>query len=316
MMKALCCAILLWSLFGILLAAPPAAAEASDPCIDEQCSGNSVKERIEEYRARIELLFKQRLDDWSRSFLARRHDAMARAGEALAAEASAVHAARRLDWSAVGNDPEFRAYEQTQVEGLLEPKRLRAELTTWARGVEMETRNVMIELFRQLVAEDLGLQFDQQLRGQVVRAVNEIPLESLVKADAAWIETRIRSGLPQSVMTKSQRAAISMAAGALAGAAAGLATAASAPTLTAKIAALAMMVGQWVASLALDALDNTLAGPPQGAALATQLEIGLREWQDRQLRGRLENILHHFGDQSLDLVKSQVLQIVPRRTPA
>lgn len=306
-MKALSYALILMSLSGPTLSASPAAAQAKAPPRDWVAGKVRVTLRTQEYRRKINFLFAQRLEEWSRSFIARRHDGIQRAGHALAAEAEAIRTARPMDWTSVGEDPEFHAFEQAQLAALLEPRQLREELQAWAVGVERDTRALAVELSRQLIAEDLGLKFDERLRGTVVRAVSEIPLESLVNADTAWIERRISSGLPPTLITPAQRTAISAAAGALAAAGAGLAVASHAPALAGKVAALALVVGRWLAELALENLDREISGKPDPARLAANLEGGLREWQDRRLRKRMELILQDFGDQLVELIEKRAL---------
>ena len=283
----------------------PAHASPQAGVLQEQ-RDNRIRARAADYQARLDALYAEKVAAWSTSFLQRRQEAIRRAGKILATEAAAVRTARRVSWEEVGRDPRFVAAQKEQILLILEPKQIRQELTVWAREVEAQTRSEMIEFFRQVIAEDLGMIFDQRLRGRVVQAVQAIPLETLVAGNTAQIEARIRSALPASALTTQQRNGISAAASALAYAAGpALAIAAGVPTLGREVGILAGLLTQFLTARGLDALDRAITGEPSPDALARQMTLAVQDWQKRNLESRLQEILERFGQQVMDTLEDQ-----------
>jgi hypothetical protein len=286
-------------------AAPPAVASPQTSRLQQE-RDVLIAARTRDYEARLKAVYDRKLQEWSASFLERRRNAIQRAGEALAGKAAAIRTARSLTWDEVAQDPEFLAFERQQIRGLLNPQQIRGELVSWARGVEDQTRREMIEFFRQLIAEDLGMVFDQRLRGKVEQAVQAIPLETLVAADTGRIEARIRSALPVSSLTRQQRTMISAAASALAFAAGpALAAAAGVPQFTKEVTTVSMWVAQRVTAQSLEWLDRLSSGEPSPVALSRQIEQGLQDWQAGHLAGRLRDILDQFGQRVLSTLEDE-----------
>jgi hypothetical protein len=299
---------------GLLLPAfwqpAPAAAAPQVSSLQEEERDNKIRARATDYEARLKVLYEKRVQDWAVSFLARRQAAIQRAGEALAAKAAAIRAVRHGSWDEVGADPELLALEKQQMAALLEPQQIRRELTVWARDVEDQTRSEMIEFFRQVIAEDLGRVFDRRLRGQVVQAVQAIPLETLVTANAGRIEARIRSALPTSVLTRQQRLSIATAASALAFAAGpAIALAAGVPHLVKEIASISALLAQVLTSQGLEMLDRAWSGEPNASALSRQVTLALKDWQRSELEGRLQRILTQFREQVMDTLEEEARRV-------
>ena len=82
--------------------------------------------------------------------------------------------------------------------------------------------------------------------------------------------------------------------------------------LVGKIAALAALVGHWLADLTIEAVDRRLTGEPDPTVLASHLEGALKDWQKNELRGRLDNILQQFGERLTGMVEGQALKTLGR----
>ena len=277
---------------------------------DTATRDQSVRMRTDEYQHRLNFMFAAQVHSWSESFLTHRRQAILLAGQTLASKAIAIRTAKGSDWSQIRNDPEFKKSVDESINSLLEPQEMRSELTLWAQGVEGQTRQEMVDYFRQIIAEDLGRSFDLRLRGKVIKAVQAIPLTQLIAADRTRIEDAIAAGLPKTLITSGQRTAIARAAGALAYVASPVVAATvGIPTLSASIQTLASLLVQWMVSAGLEALDRTLAGEPSAKAISYNLEVTLRDWNNRTLVKALTGVLQQFGADVMNSLEREAQRI-------
>ncbi len=205
-------------LAAVLLLAGPAQAQYSPEVPWTIQRKNAVRSTVRDYDARLQALYRRKLCDWQEDFLSGRDELLRATGERMARLATAIRDKRDVSWDAVGRDPVFRKEAADAVGQLLLPKAVRAELSEWARQVEGETRLEMVRCLKQIIAHDLGLKFDEQLRGKVQQAVRAIPVEELVADEVSQkqLVEAIQAGLPGVILTDEQKASISAAAGELA----------------------------------------------------------------------------------------------------
>ncbi len=298
-----------WVLLAVIGLAGPVLAQPS-PEVPWTLRQNAVRATLRDYDARLQAEYRQRLAGWLSGFVQRRAARSAAAGERLAKLAAEIRDRRSVSWKAVGQDPEFLAEARKVAAELLTADEVRAELTAWAREVESETRLEMLRCFQQIIASDLGLKFDQNLRGRVEAAVKAIPIEKLV-ADGVSQEqlvTAIQAGLPGVILTDEQKESIALAAGELARRGAqwvAVTQLSLPPDWTEFLSNLAAMGTAWAAAQGLEWVDRFLSGEPQPEQIARQLAAGLDAWNRRQLKGRLENILTSYRFQVIKFVDAE-----------
>lgn len=295
-------------LVGIGLAGPVLAQPS--PEVPWTMRQNAVRATLRDYDARLQASYRQRLAAWMSGFVDRRADRAAQAGERLAKLAAEIRDRRSVSWKAVGQDPAFVAEARKVAAELLSADQVRAELTAWARQVESETRREMLRCFQQIIASDLGLKFDQKLRGRVEAAVKAIPVEKLV-ADGVSQEqlvAAIQAGLPGVILSDEQKESIALAAGELARRGAqwvAVTQLSLPPDWTEFLSNLAAMGTAWATAQGLEWIDRGLTGEPEPKEIARQLSAGLDAWNRRQLKGRLENILTSYRFQVIRFVDAE-----------
>ncbi len=300
-----------WMWVLVLLGWAPGAAAQPSPEIPWTVQHQqAVRATMRDYDARLRADYAERLQRWRRGFVERRQAAVEEAGRELAALAAAIRDRREVSWKAVGEDPQFERRAGELAGGLIDPAAVRGELGEWARAVEQQTRREMLRCFRQIIASDLGLHFDQKLRGKVEAAVRAIPIERLVAAEATreQLTAAIIGGLPGVVLTDAQKRRIAVAAGELARRGAHwLAVAALQlpPDWAEMLAGPAGRLTAKVSARALESIDRWLTGEPQPEAIAGALRRALGDWNQRRLQPKLDAILRAYRYRVLEFVERE-----------
>ncbi len=298
--------------FGVVLLgwAAGAAAQPSPEIPWTVQHQQAVRATLRDYDARLRADYAERLQRWRRGFVERRQAALEEAGRELAELAAAIRDRREVSWKVVGEDPQFKRRAGELTGGLIDPAAVRGQLVEWARAVEQQTRREMLRCFRQIIASDLGLHFDQKLRGKVEAAVRAIPVERLVAADATreQLTAAIIGGLPGVVLSDAQKSRIAVAAGELARRGAhwlAVAELQLPPDWADMLAGLAGMLAAKVSARALEWIDRRLTGEPQPEAFADALRRALGDWNQRRLQPKLDSILRAYRYRVLEFVERE-----------
>ncbi len=301
--KILVCVVFASGLFG-------SGRVAASPEVPWTVHKNAVAATIRDYDSRLQALLDAKLRQWSDGFVKRRALEVESAAKLLARRASEIRDQKEISWASVGRDDDFRREAQGVVDKLLDPSRIRKELKQWAKSVEDDTRREMMSCLAQIIAWDLGMKFDEKLRGKVQAAVRSIAVEQLVADDVSRekLLAAIQEGLPGVVLTDEQKDAISAAAGELArrGARWLAQTQLQLPQdWTELLSGLAAMGGGWAAKKGAEWLDRTLTGEPDATRLKKAMDTALSSWNHGQLTGKLRKILRSYRYQVIDFVKSE-----------
>ncbi len=292
----LTCAVFLSTPLGPLRAADFRVVETQ-----QERRSQYIRERFADYEPKLEGDHNEQIEKWGRSFLDKRTPELAAAGTKITEAANRIRLKRGIDATQLKDDQEFRKLLTGEITEILNPQYLRNELRSWAQGVEAQTRMRMIKCFQQVIAEDLGRSFDENLKNVVVNAVANIPVEKLV-ADAdsvAKIEKEILKALPESTVSQSSRKAIKFAAVGLARYAAitvvetNVATKLN-PVWKQVIVESATDITGWVADAGVEKINEELTKNPTPEAVQEAFKAALSDWNSSHLKPRLEEILSDY----------------------
>lgn len=285
-------------------AAPPAELLQETPgstnttaSIHEQAVKRIIRDRFREYSDILDADFAEAIIKWRETMVSRRETVVRKASQEVVFSANRMRELQKLDASQVRAHPAFRSLVAAKVQQVLEPAALRSDLVAWAKTVEDQTRSRMIECFQQVVAEDLGRSFDENLKGQVVKAIRGISVEALVTnvESVAKIEQAIISAMPEAAISESSRKIISQAAVSLTSLVAYSMSAQYLPSDSAIMLANAAGV---IVRLSVDSylfeLNEAKTPKPDADAIGDSLKAALGEWNDSNLQPRLQAILTQF----------------------
>ncbi len=299
-----CSLVLLSSVSSIGVFAQPS------PEVPWDVKRNAVRATIRDYDSRLRAMLDVKLAQWSHEFVLKRASEIRSAAKHLARLASEIRDEKEISWVQVGKDEEFRKQVTIVVEDVLNPSRIKMELHQWAKSVEDDTRREMISCLAQIIAWDLGMKFDEDLRGKVQQAVRAIPVEQLVGDEVSRekLVEAIQAGLPGVILTDEQKEAISRAAGELARRGAGwlAETQLQLPKdWSVFLSGLAALGGAWAAKKGAEWIDRTLTGEPDPLRLAKAMDRAMGSWNERQISGRLKGILRSYRFQVLEFIQSE-----------
>jgi hypothetical protein len=257
-----------------------------------------IRDRSRAYEGKLEGDKVEFQAEWGGTFATNRAAAAAEASKRIVAAANQIRASRRIDAIQLKSHPEFKGVIRREIKEVLNAEKLRTELEAWAQGVETQTRTRMIRYFQQVIAEDLGRSFDENLRSIVVKAVREIPVEKLIAdADAvAKIDAAILASLPESALSESSRKLIKEAAVQLTKVAAfKLAAASGAGQFSGILAEGAGMIADPLIEEGLLKLNEAITASPDPNAVKQAMIKALTEWNNANLKPRMEKTLSDFN---------------------
>ena len=301
----------LWFLIGLVPSGAWAQYSPELPWeVQRQRRQNAVRATIRDYDSRLQALYGKRIEAWQKGFLDRRDQRLVDIGQRMAKLAAQIRDRREVSWETVGKDRQYRAEARKGAASLLQAKEIRAELATWSEQVEQETRLEMLRCFQQIIASDLGLKFDEKLRGKVQQAVRAIPVEQLVgdQVSQEKLVLAIQAGLPGVVLTDEQKESIALAAAELArrGTQWVAVTQLQMPPDWAEfLSGLAAMGTAWAAARGLEWIDRSLTGEPEPDAITRTLREALDAWSKERLSQRLQAILRNYRFQVLEFVQAE-----------
>jgi serine/threonine protein kinase len=282
---------------------PPEIREARAPQIsgspEQQSHKNAlIRGRTRSFEGILEGDKGEFISAFGKSFIENREAGASEASGRIVAAANRIRGSRRIDATQLKSDTEFKALIRKEIEQLLNSKGLRAELEKWAEGVETNTRTRMIRYFQLVIAEDLGRAFDENLRGIVIKAVREIPVEKLI-ADAGSIskmEALILGAMPESALSETTRKAVREAAAQLTKSVAySVAEVHGAGKLSPILAQGAGSIVGSMVERGLEALNEELTAKPDPNDVKNAIIKGLTEWNDANLKRPMESAVSDFN---------------------
>ncbi|HOX37095.1 MAG TPA: hypothetical protein PL033_03820 [Candidatus Brocadiia bacterium] len=272
---------------------------------DPRSKDTRLIERKQEYKSRLESLYAERLNKWEKDFLQNREQRINKGSADLVALAKDIRNRTREDWNQVKKDPEFANKRDALIAELLSETEMRKELTEWADKLELAVKKEMLDYFQQLIAEDLGKAFDENLRGVVIKAVQSIPLEKILRENgtAEDIKKAIENAMPGVTLNEIQREVLSVATGALAGLGAAAIAGGPSNPIGASVGQIVTVASKVGAKYFFEELDRRLSGEPDANRIATgiteAMKNGTKKLREEQIKPKLDDysdkILEYLG---------------------
>ena len=309
-----------------LLALATSNSTTGNPPVDQHVYDERIQRRTLDLNGYFYGEYRERVNKWDELFIHNRQSQLTAAAQEIVLASYRIKDTQGLDASQLKSDRDFQELLKNKIAEVLKPDKLKADLVTWAKDVEWVTRTRVIEYFQEIVAEDLGKKFDQNLSNQVVNAVLAIPVEEIVAqaGSSAKIEQAILSSLPESAISAASRKDISIAASflvknaisspsllknitsSLSDSETGIIPTSSLPDAETEIliapliADVAGKITQAGTQAALFKINEIITEKPNPYLVSKNFEVALQDWNSQNLDPRLEKILADFRDHVIE----------------